>query len=176
MGWRSWSASKRALACSAFFAIGAVLGMLPGLRADPAKTSLIETSPVETAAVQAVPIQANAVQTNMARSLSPAEVVASRFEANAMAVETRAQSQPQGGGGFALASASEVPQNLDPNPVYSRPSPQPAVERVASAAPEEAPPPPVKKAAPRPAPVSHTVLNNAQIASIRDRLKLSAYQ
>jgi hypothetical protein len=168
MGWRSWSASKRALACSAFFGIGAVLGMLPGLHADP-----VQTSPA---------------QTNAVRSLSPAEVVASRFEANAIPVETRrSDSQPQGGG-FALASAAEVPQILDPNPVYLLPqSAVPPAEPAAYTPPDEptappppnppvTPPPPAKRAAPHPAPVSRTLLNNAQITNIRNRLKLTAYQ
>src|SRR5579871_4188545 len=100
MGWRSWSAGKRALACSAFFGVGAILGLLPGLRADPVQTS--------------------SAQTNAVRSLSPAEVVAARFEANTI------DSQPQGGGGYVLASAVDVPQILDPIPVYSVPSLEPA--------------------------------------------------
>ena len=155
MGWRSWSAGKRALACSAFFGVGAILGLLPGLRADPVQTS--------------------SAQTNAVRSLSPAEVVAARFEANTI------DSQPQGGGGYVLASAVDVPQILDPIPVYSVPSLEPAAppaERAVSAPPQEpaAQPSPVKKAALHPAPVSRTLLNNAQIASIRNRLKLTAYQ
>jgi len=160
MGWQSWGAGKRALACVAFFGIGAGLGMLPGLRAE---------------AVPGVPDQ----------SQSPAAVVAARFQANSVAVDSaRTDSRPQGGG-FALASAVEVPLVLDPEPVYSAVPAQPAVAPAPPAAVQPSdeppappvPPPPRRAAQPaHPAPLSHNLLNNAQIASIRNRLNLTSYQ
>jgi hypothetical protein len=162
MGWRYWSAGRRAVACLVFFGMGAVLGMLPGLRAE-------------------------AVPGAQVPSPSPAAVVASRFQANAIALESpRTDSQPQGqGGGFTLASAVDVPLVLDPQLVYSAAPEGPAAAELpattaALPAPDEpaAPPSPPKRAAQpaHPAPVSHNLLNNAQIASIRSRLKLSSYQ
>jgi len=157
MGWRDWSVGKRAVACMVFFGIGAAVGTLPGLRAE---------------AVPEAPVH----------DLSPAAVVASRFQANAIVVEApRTDPQPHGGG-FSLASAVEVPVVLDPEPVYAAVSAEPAAAPVTMAAltpPTEppAPPAPSKRAAqPHPAPVSHNLLNNAQIASIRERLKLTSYQ
>jgi hypothetical protein len=136
-----------------FFGIGAVLGMLPGLRAE-------------------------AIPDATVASLSPAAVVAARFQANSIAVESpRADSQPQGGG-FTLASAAEVKLDLDPEPVYSA-APEPPPATAALPPPDEAaasPPPPKRVAQPHPALVSHNLLNTAQIASIRDRLKLTSYQ
>jgi hypothetical protein len=159
MGWRYWGAGKRALACLVFFAMGAAIGLLPGLQAKPAPSASAQSLPPAST-----------------ESLSPADIVASRFQANAIPADSAASPPPAGG--FALASVSEVPNTLDP--VYS-PLPQPAVapaEVEVSAEPAVAVPAPTKRTAPSPRPpaASPNVLNNAQIASIRERLRLSSYQ
>jgi len=151
--------------------MGAVAGLLPGLHADPVPN----------------------LPPSQSQSVSPADIVASRFQANAIAADSQGKGAEPQAVGFDLASASEVPTSLDP--VYSPlPAPPPAVSGpkpvvVASAAPEPAVavpapepavavPAPVKRVAPpaHPAAATSTVLNNTQIASIRDRLKLSPYQ
>jgi len=158
------------LACVVFFGIGAVLGMLPGLRAEAIPGMLPG-------------LRAEAIPEAPVRSPSPAAVVASRFQANSIVLESpRTDAQPQGGG-FTLASAVEVPPVLDPQPVYSAAPDEPAAgpAQVAALPPPDEPPappsPPKRAAQPaHPAPVSHNLLNNAQIASIRNRLKLTTYQ
>jgi hypothetical protein len=163
MGWWYWRAGKRVGACSAFFGLGAIAGLLPGLHADPVQV----------------------------RAPSPAEIVAARFEANSIPVDSEAIPVPPR---YVLASA--VPGDLqvsglifNPDPVY-QPSPAQAESRTPQGDAAKAEPDSVRKtaAAPsapeaprRPAPPPHaaaptTVLNPAQIASIRERLKLSSYQ
>jgi hypothetical protein len=127
--------------------------------------------------------------------LSPAEVVALRFHA---AVPVQSNDFAPARAQFVLASAveTEPPGSgaiFSPHPAYTPPPPNPRLEAVraslpalperalAYAGPEaDAPLPPVKRAAPTPVPhaasPSNSVLNAAQIASIRERLKLTTYQ
>jgi hypothetical protein len=125
--------------------------------------------------------------------LSPAEVVALRFHA---AVPVQSNDFAPAPAQFVLASAVETELRgsgpiFSPHPTYAPPPPNPRLEAVraslpslpeqvlAYAGPEaDAPLPPVKRAAPvvHPASPSNNVLNTAQIASIRDRLKLTPYQ
>jgi hypothetical protein len=193
MGWRSRRAGKQALACLAVFAVGGLAGLLAGFGTDPTDSS----------------------------GLSPAEIVALRFEGAAPGDDATPASEPAG---FVLASADSQEFSgllFNPNPVYppqaqsapaSAPTPAPATHVVATR--PTAPPPadlslppqlanvepalpaqalayaaddlppaavpapaPVKKAAtPHPASASNAVLNSAQIASIKERLKLTSYQ
>jgi hypothetical protein len=163
MGWRYWRRGTRVGACSAFFGIGAIAGLLPGLRADPVAV----------------------------RSSSPAEIVAARFEANSIAVESEGVSAPSR---YVLASAVEGdPQAFgvvftNPDPVYQGAPPQAEAAAPRADTANADPDPARKTAAPaaadtprRPAPAPHpaapsTVLNPAQIVSIRERLKLNSYQ
>jgi hypothetical protein len=191
MGWRSRRAGKQALACLAVFAVGGLAGLLAGFGADPTDSS----------------------------ELSPAEVVALRFEGVDARDNATAAAEPTS---FVLASADSqefAGLLFNPNPVYppqvrsaavsaasaapatrvvaTRPSaPPPAdlslppqlanvepelpAEALAYAAddlPPRAAPAPVPTApAPHPASASNAVLNSAQIASIKERLKLTSYQ
>lgn len=195
MGWRSRRAGKQALACLAVVAVGGVAGFVAGFGADPVDGT---------------------------SGLSPAEIVAMRFQGGPVA-DVRDDEAPAGEpSGFVLASVGSqefASLIFNPNPVYApsqaapagaagpaattrvlptRPAvPPPAdlslppqlanvepglpAEALAYAAddppPRAAPvaPPPVKKS-PHPASASNAVLNSAQIASIRQRLKLTSYQ
>lgn len=158
MGWRYWHTVGRITAGSAFFAIGAIAGLLPGPR----------------------------TQGVLPPSRSPAEIVAARFDS--LPVASRPVPAPSR---YLLASAAAdgphasglVIFPADPVPEASRPAearaPQgdalkaePEAGRKTTAAPAAA------DELRRAAPVLHpsTVLNNGQIASIHERLKLSSYQ
>jgi hypothetical protein len=162
MGWRYWRTGKRVGACSAFFGLGAIAGLLPGLHADPVQV----------------------------RAPSPAEIVAARFGPNSIPVESEVVPARAG---YILASAvAGDPQGsgpiFNPDPVYQPPQAQsdappqgdaakakPDAARMAAAVPL-APDPPRRPAPPAQPAAPTTVLNPAQIASIRERLKLSSYQ
>lgn len=190
MGRRSRRAGRQALAWATVFAVGGLAGLLAGFGTDPIDSS----------------------------ELSPAEIVALRFEGADARDNAPPAAEPTG---FVLASADSQEFSgllFNPNPVYppqqsapasaasaapatrvvaTRPTapppadlslppqlanvePQLPAEALAYAAddlPPRAAPAPVKKpATPRPASASNTVLNSAQIASIKERLKLTSYQ
>jgi hypothetical protein len=132
------------------------------------------------------------------REIAPADVIMLRFPADWMEADTTAAAPPAT---FALASASEssvfAPHAFDaaimfnPNPTYVAPAAAqpsaPPVEATAGAKPEPKPAPPSKPvvvASRSLAPAHHPharrdsgmMFNEAQLASIKARLKLSDYQ
>ena len=151
MGGLSRRASKRALMCLAVFGVGGIAGLVAGFGADPGADA------------------------SEAGGLSPAEIVAMRFPAATPAADespdgVTAPSEP-----IAYVLASAEPEL--PAAALAYATAEPMARPLPAAPPQGANPatPPVKKP-PRPASVSSAVLNSAQIASIKERLKLTSYQ
>jgi hypothetical protein len=172
MGWLSRGTGNRALACLAVFCASGIASLLAGFSSAP-PARITELSPAEVVALRfhaAIPVQSN----DFASSPAPAQYVLASAEAT----------EPPGSGVI-----------FSPHPAYA-PPPAPRLEAIrASLAVVPALPervlayagpdadvalPPVKRAAPAPVPhpasLSNSVLNSAQIASIRERLKLTSYQ
>lgn len=204
MGRPSQRAIKRVLACSAVVGVGVVAGLLAGFGADsaetsglspaqivalrfPADVSLAVDDPVDAAATEPqspasgyVLASADAQQiSNLIFSPVPAYPTATANPPPARTVAARpvhvtpppseTSLPPQ----FATVDAEPPPAVL----AYAAPD-APEAAPAARPAPPVPAPAPVKHAAPppKPASASNAVLNSAQIASIRERLKLSSYQ
>jgi hypothetical protein len=191
MGWRSRRAGKQALACLAVLAVGGLAGLLAGFGADPTDTS--ELSPAEIVAMRFEGANArdNAAAEPAGFVLASAdsqEFAGLLFNPNPV-YPPQAQSPPASAAS-AAAPATRVlptrpvappPADLSLPPQLANVEPELPAEALAYAADDlplrAAPAPaPVKKAVPHPASASNAVLNSAQIASIKERLKLTSYQ
>jgi hypothetical protein len=190
MGWLSQRASKRALACLVVFGVGGIAGLLAGFSADPVQTS--QLSPAEIVALRFPGDSSRMASNHIAHPPAPAGIDPSPAPAGYV-LASAGEADPQ---------ASRL--MFSPFPTYSSPlhsslppqlvtaSVQIPAEALAYAAPDadertepaarperaNAAPTLVKRATqpPHPASPSNAVLNNAQIASIRERLKLTSYQ
>jgi hypothetical protein len=159
MGLKFRRAGKRILACLGAFGAGAIAGLLTGFSPDPPAAN---SSPL---------------------AGSPAEIVALRFQADPGQVASPRVEMAPPRAQFMLASISPDEPKITDFVSYP-PTPSAALgatpgEPEATAADVAAALPPAAKRPaqpPRAAPVSTNVLNGAQIASLRDRLRLTPYQ
>ena len=127
MGWRSRRAGKRIFACAVVCGVGVIAGSLAGFSTDPVQTVALSTPEP-------------ALLPTTTSELSPAQIVAMRFQPNSFPVaaapagyaltnvaKTAAPKPRPAPGGYALASAAETPV---PAPVSAVPaaagSPAPA--------------------------------------------------
>jgi hypothetical protein len=199
MGWPSQRANKRVLACLAVFGAGGIAGLLAGFSEDPVQTS--ELSPAEIVALRfpggwsrivsptvlppgpaaidaapAGPAPAGFVLASVEEDAQASSLIFSPFPT--YSASPRPSLPPQ------LVSASvEMPAAVlayavvdaaEPAMPAARPESPSAAPAVAKRAIQ--PPRPASPASQAPASPSNAVLNNAQIASIRERLKLTSYQ
>jgi hypothetical protein len=202
MGWLSQRASKRAVGCLAVIGAGGIAGLLAGFSADPVQTS--ELSPAEIVALRfpggASRIASNRIYVPPApAAIDPSPGPGGAGYALASAGEEGLQPSSLMFSPFptysSLPYSSPPRSSLPPQlvtasvqipagalayaaPDAAEPAMPAAQPESASAAPTVAkraiqPPRPASQS---PASPSNAVLNNAQIASIRERLKLTSYQ
>jgi hypothetical protein len=200
MGWPSRRAKKRVLACLAVFGAGGIAGLLAGFSADLVQTS--ELSPAEIVALRFPGGWSRIAASSIVLPPAPAAIDATPAAPPGFvlaSVEEDAQASSLIFSPFPTYSASPRP-SLPPQLVTASvempaavlayaaadaaepampaarpesPSAAPAVAKRAIQPPRPANPNPASQA---PASPSNAVLNNAQIASIRERLKLTSYQ
>ncbi len=206
MGWRSQRASKRALACLAVFSVGGGGGLLAGFSADPVRTYELSPAQIVALRFpgDSRPIAAAATSSPALVAIDRAPAPAGYVLASATAEDASSlifnpfptyASAPQPAAAPTPAARSPAPDAptaaaAPPHESPARPALPPqlasaGIELPAEAlayADEPAPAPsrrPVQAPHPPsagPASTSNAVLNSAQIASIRERLKLTSYQ
>jgi hypothetical protein len=193
MGWQR--ANKRVLACMAVFGAGGIAGLLAGFSEDPVQTS--EPSPAEIVALRFPGGWNRIAASSIVLPPAPAAIDAAPAGFVLASVEEDAQASSLIFNPFPTYSTSPRP-SLPPQLVtasvempaavlaYSAldaaepamPAARPESPNAAPAMAKRAiqPPRPASPASQAPASPSNAVLNNAQIASIRERLKLTSYQ
>jgi hypothetical protein len=206
MGWLSQRASKRVLACLAVFGVGGMAGLLAGFSSDPVRTSELSPAeivalrfPGDSNRIASNHIARLPASAEIDSSPAPAGyVLASAGEEDPQASSLMFSPFPT----YSSPSRSSLPPQLVTASVqipaaalaYAAPDAdervEPAMPAMPAARPESAnaapaaakranqPPHPASPSAASqgPASPSNAVLNSAQIASIRERLKLTSYQ